>query len=193
MTKAHPKRKGAKQDRVAAGRVRESTAAEGGSSLDGSESEFPPQGSIAPDFALEDELGVERRLSEFRGRPVVLYFYPADDTPGCTREACNFRDDYSAYTEAGVVVLGISPDSVRSHAKFKSKYSLPFTLLADPGHIVCSMYGVWGEKQFMGRRFEGVLRTTFLIDRTGRVARVFEKVRPAQHSAELLAQLQILP
>jgi peroxiredoxin Q/BCP len=152
----------------------------------------PVPGSIAPDFVLADEGGVERRLSDFRGKPMVLYFYPADDTPGCTKEACSFRDDYSMYTKAGVVVLGISPDSVRSHAKFKSKFSLPFTLLADPGHIVCSRYGVWGEKQFMGRTFDGVLRTTFLIDRTGRIMRVFEKVRPAQHSAEILAELRSL-
>jgi peroxiredoxin Q/BCP len=144
---------------------------------------------MAPDFVLEDEGGMERRLSEFRGKLVVLYFYPADDTPGCTKEACNFRDDYSMYTRAGVVVLGISPDSAKSHAKFKSKYSLPFTLLADSGHTVCSRYGVWGEKQFMGRTFDGVLRTTFLIDRAGRIMRVFEKVRPAQHSAEILAEL----
>jgi peroxiredoxin Q/BCP len=163
-----------------------------GSAPDPGDSVIPLPGSMAPDFVLEDELGVERGLSEFRGKPVVLYFYPADDTPGCTKEACNFRDDYSMYTNAGVVVLGISPDSARSHAKFKSKYSLPFTLLADPGHIVCAMYGVWGEKQFMGRRFNGVLRTTFLIDRTGRIMRIFEKVRPAQHSAEILAELAAL-
>ena len=153
---------------------------------------FRCQARWRPILSLEDESGVERRLSEFRGKPVVLYFYPADDTPGCTKEACNFRDDYSMYTKAGVVVLGISPDSAKSHAKFKSKYGLPFTLLADPGHVVCSRYGVWGQKQFMGRTFDGVLRTTFLIDRTGRITRVFEKVRPAQHSAEILAELPAL-
>ena len=164
----------------------------GGSSSEQGETTIPLPGSMAPDFVLEDERGVDRRLSEFRGSPVVLYFYPADDTPGCTKEACNFRDDYSMYTKAGVVVLGISPDSALSHAKFKSKYSLPFTLLADPGHVVCSKYGVWGEKQFMGRTFDGVLRTTFLIDSTGRIMRVFEKVRPAQHSAEIIAELRAL-
>jgi len=152
----------------------------------------PIAGSAAPDFALEDERGAVRRLSDFRGQPVVLYFYPADDTPGCTKEACNFRDDYSMYSQAGVVVLGISPDSVKSHARFKAKYSLPFTLLADPGHVVCSMYGIWGQKHFMGRTFDGVLRTTFLIDKGGRIVKVFEKVRPAQHSAEILAELDRL-
>jgi peroxiredoxin Q/BCP len=121
---------------------------------------------------------------------VVLLYPPMtrQDAPG----GRTFRDDYSMYTNAGVVVLGISPDSATSHAKFSSKYGLPFTLLADPGHVVCSRYGVWGEKQFMGRTFDSVLRTTFLIDRTGRITRIFEKVRPAQHSAEILAELPAL-
>jgi len=149
-------------------------------------------GLMAPDFELQDETGARRRLSEFRGKPVVLYFYPADDTPGCTKEACNFRDDYSAYQKAGITVLGISPDTVKSHAKFKAKYRLPFALLADIGHRVCSMYGVWGRKKFMGRTYEGVLRTTFLLDATGRIARVFEKVRPAEHSAEILVSFRAL-
>ena len=120
---------------------------------------------------------------------MVLYFYPADDTPGCTKEACAFRDDYSAYKVSGVVLLGVSPDTVQSHAKFKTKYGLPFPLLADIGHRVCSVYGVWGQKKFMGRTYEGVLRTTFLIDKTGRIGRVFERVRPAEHSPEVLAAL----
>ncbi len=98
----------------------------------------------APDFSLADETGAVRTLSEFRGKPVVLYFYPKDDTPGCTTEACNFRDDYHVYAENGVVILGVSPDSPKSHAKFKAKYNLPFTLLADEDHRVCEMYGVWG-------------------------------------------------
>jgi peroxiredoxin Q/BCP len=147
-------------------------------------------GLMAPDFELQDENGARRRLSSFRGTPVVLYFYPADDTPGCTKEACNFRDDYSAYKESGATILGISPDTVRSHTKFKTKYGLQFPLLADLGHQVCSMYGVWGRKKFMGRIYEGVLRTTFLIDRTGRIAHVFEKVRPAEHSTQVLAALR---
>jgi peroxiredoxin Q/BCP len=150
------------------------------------------QGLMAPDFELQDETGLRRRLSDYRGRPVVLYFYPADDTPGCTKEACNFRDDYSAYEKNGVTVLGVSPDTVQSHGKFKAKYRLPFPLLADIGHRVCSIYGVWGQKKFGGRLYEGVLRTTFLIDQTGRIGRVLEKVRPAEHSAEVLASLRTL-
>ncbi len=146
----------------------------------------------APDFELLDDTGVPRRLSDFRGKPVILYFYPADDTPGCTKEACNFRDDYSAYQDAKVTILGVSPDSVKSHVKFKSKYQLPFPLLADEGHQVCNAYGVWGPKQMMGREYEGVLRTTFLIDPSGTIARVFEKVRPSEHSVEVLAALKEL-
>jgi peroxiredoxin Q/BCP len=191
MTKARLSKAGSKEH-TSHGAGKEPSPNVGGSAADQTDAVLPLPGSVAPDFVLEDETGVERRLSEFRGKPVVLYFYPADDTPGCTKEACNFRDDYSMYTKAGVVLLGISPDSARSHAKFKSKYRLPFTLLADPGHIVCSKYGVWGKKQFMGRTFDGVLRTTFLIDRTGRIMRVFEQVRPAQHSAEILAELPAL-
>jgi peroxiredoxin Q/BCP len=143
-------------------------------------------GIQAPDFSLPDENSITRRLSDFRGRPVVLYFYPKDDTPGCTTEACNFRDDYSGYVNADLVILGVSPDSSRSHLKFKTKYSLPFTLLADDGHKVCNEYGVWGPKKLMGRGYEGVIRTTFLIDSNGRIAKVFENVRPGEHSAEVL-------
>lgn len=149
-------------------------------------------GVPAPDFALPDENGVLRRLSDFRGRPVVLYFYPKDDTPGCTTEACNFRDDYSAYIEADVIILGVSPDNVQSHARFKQKYGLPFPLLADEDHQVAATYGVWGPKKFMGREYEGILRTTFLIDSSGRIARVFENVKPAEHSAEVLEALRRL-
>lgn len=148
-------------------------------------------GNPAPDFELPDETGTVRRLSDYRGNPVVLYFYPKDDTPGCTTEACHFRDDYSAYEQAGVVILGVSPDTVKSHAKFKQKFGLPFPLLADEGHKVCDLYGVWGLKKMMGREYMGVLRTTFLIDAEGQIIRVFEKVRPAEHSAELLAELSI--
>jgi peroxiredoxin Q/BCP len=146
----------------------------------------------APDFALPDDTGMTRRLSDFRGQPVILYFYPKDDTPGCTKEACNFRDDYSAYIDSGVTILGVSPDSVASHVKFKEKYKLPFPLLADEQHKVCDEYGVWGPKKMMGREYEGVLRTTFLIDPNGRIARVFENVKPAEHSAEVLAALKQL-
>jgi peroxiredoxin Q/BCP len=120
----------------------------------------------------------------------VLYFYPKDDTPGCTTEACNFRDDYSAYQQAGVRIVGVSPDSPKSHAKFKAKFNLPFSLLADVDHRVCEQYGVWGPKKIMGREYEGVYRTTFLIDKDGKIARVFENVKPADHSAEILDTLR---
>ena len=147
-------------------------------------------GNPAPDFTLPDENGVTRKLSDYRGQPVVLYFYPKDDTPGCTTEACNFRDDYSQYTQAGVVILGVSPDSPKNHIKFKEKYHLPFTLLADEGHKVCELYGVWGPKKMMGRAYDGVYRTTFLIDRQGKLVKVFESVKPAEHSKEVLEALK---
>jgi peroxiredoxin Q/BCP len=144
-------------------------------------------GIPAPDFELLDDTNTLRKLSEFRGKNVVLYFYPNDDTPGCTKEACNFRDDYSAYEEAGITILGVSANSVESHVKFKKKYALPFPLLVDEGHKVSDLYGVWGTKKFMGREYEGILRTTFLIDGNGDIIKVFEKVRPAEHSAEVLS------
>ena len=150
-----------------------------------------PPGIPAPDFVLLDDTNVPRKLSDFRGRYVVLYFYPADDTPGCTKEACNFRDDYSAYEKANVQILGVSPDTVKSHVKFKQKFQLPFPLLADEGHTVCELYGVWGPKKLMGKEYEGVLRTTFLIDEQGKIVKVFEKVRPAEHSTELLSALSV--
>ncbi len=143
-------------------------------------------GIPAPDFSLQDETGTSRSLSDYRGSPVILYFYPKDDTPGCTTEACNFRDDYSAYQEAGITILGVSPDTPKAHSKFKAKYHLPFTLLADVEHKVCEMYDVWGRKKFMGREFDGVFRTTYLISPEGDIQQVFEKVKPAEHSAELL-------
>jgi thioredoxin-dependent peroxiredoxin len=147
-------------------------------------------GIPAPEFSLPDENGSIRSLTEFRGRPVILYFYPKDDTPGCTTEACNFRDDYSQYSGTGITILGVSPDSPKSHAKFKEKYGLPFPLLADDGHKVCELYGVWGMKENYGREYMGVLRTTFLIDETGMIVQVFENVKPAGHSAEVLAALK---
>ena len=150
-----------------------------------------PAGIPAPDFELLDDTNVPRKLSDFRGKNVVLYFYPADDTPGCTKEACNFRDDYSAYERAGIQILGVSPDTVKSHVKFKQKFQLPFPLLADEGHKVRDLYGVWGPKKFMGREYEGVLRTTFLIDENGKIVKVFEKVRPAEHSTEVLSALGV--
>jgi peroxiredoxin Q/BCP len=147
-------------------------------------------GISAPDFTLPDETGVTRKLSSYQGKPLVLYFYPKDDTPGCTTEACNFRDDYSQYQEAGVTILGVSPDTPKKHTKFKEKYGLPFTLLADEDHKVCELYGVWGLKKSMGREYEGVYRTTFLIDSQGKIVKVFENVKPAEHSAEVLEALK---
>ncbi len=144
-------------------------------------------GNIAPDFELPDQNGILCKLSTYRGKPVVLYFYPKDDTPGCTTEACNFRDDYSQYQQAGVEILGVSPDSAAKHTKFIAKYQLPFTLLSDIDHRVCELYGVWGRKKFMGREYDGVFRTTFLIDAQGQIVRVFENVSPANHSNEVLS------
>ena len=147
-------------------------------------------GSPAPDFDLLDETSTRRKLSDYRGKPVVLYFYPKDDSPGCTTEACNFRDDYSAYEKAGVTILGISPDSPKSHARFKEKFHLPYTLLADEEHKVCELYEVWGKKKFVGKEYVGVFRTTFLLGADGTIKKVFENVKPAEHSAELLAVLK---
>jgi thioredoxin-dependent peroxiredoxin len=149
-------------------------------------------GVLAPEFTLLDENGLNHSLIDYRGKPLILYFYPKDDTPGCTTEACNFRDDYSKYQEAKVVILGLSPDTPRSHKKFKTKYDLPFTLLADEDHLVCDQYGTWGPKKFMGRSYEGVLRTTFLIDSQGYIKKVFENVKPAEHSVEVLEALRQL-
>jgi len=148
-------------------------------------------GIPAPDFELLDDANIPRKLSGFRGKNVVLYFYPNDDTPGCTREACAFRDDFSAYERAGIVILGVSANSVESHVKFKKKYNLPFPLLADEGHRVCELYNVWGTKRFMGREREGIQRTTFLIDGNGDIIKVFENVRPDGHSAEVLSAFGI--
>ncbi len=147
-------------------------------------------GISAPDFVLSDDSGATRRLSDYRGQTIVLYFYPKDDTPGCTTEACNFRDDYSAYIEAGVTILGISPDSPKSHAKFKQKFQLPFPLLADDEHTVSEAYNVWGKKKFMGREYMGVSRTTFVIDPEGRIKKVFSDVKPASHSVEVLSAVK---
>lgn len=148
------------------------------------------KGTIAPDFTLLDETSTPRKLTDYRGQPVVLYFYPKDDTPGCTTEACGFRDDYGDYQQAGVTILGVSPDSPKKHTKFKEKYNLPFTLLADSEHAVCELYGVWGRKKFMGREYDGVFRTTYLIGADGVILQVFEKVKPDGHSAEILQALE---
>jgi len=150
----------------------------------------PTAGSPAPEFELESDSGAIVRLADHRGHPVVLYFYPKDDTPGCTVEACAFRDDYSQYQQAGATILGVSPDSAKSHTKFKGKFNLPFPLLADEGHRVAEAYGVWGEKKNYGRTYMGIRRTTFLIGSDGKILRVFENVRSNGHSREILAALK---
>ena len=146
-------------------------------------------GATAPAFSLPSDRGTTVALKDLRGKKVVLYFYPKDDTSGCTTEACEFRDSWKAVQKAGAVVLGVSPDDVASHVRFGRKFDLPFPLLADEGHEVAEAYGVWGEKSMYGRKYHGILRTTFIIDNSGIVARVFEKVTPKGHAAEVLAAL----
>ena len=143
-------------------------------------------GAKAPDFKTTDQNGDTVSLKDFRGRKVVLYFYPKDDTPGCTKEACSFRDSFAEYERRGIKVLGVSTDDERSHRKFAEKYSLPFTLLADTDHTLADAFGVYGEKQFMGRNYMGVTRATFLIDEEGRVRKVFDKVKVDEHADEVL-------
>lgn len=143
-------------------------------------------GHKAPDFQLPDSQGDVRKLSDYAGQTIVLYFYPKDDTPGCTKEACSFRDSYQDFKAAGVEVVGISPDNVKSHSKFTQKYELPFTLLSDSDHQVCEAYGVWGLKKYMGREYFGVYRTTFVIGPDGKIKQVFENVKPSDHSLEVL-------
>jgi len=149
------------------------------------------EGKPAPDFSLPDETGKTHKLSDYRGKPVVLYFYPADDTPGCTAEACDLRDDYHKYQKAGAVILGVSPDDETSHDAFKKKYKLPFTLLADKGHKVCELYGVWGQKSMFGKKYFGVIRSTFIIDADGNIAKVFEKIKAKENNEKVLSALAI--
>jgi peroxiredoxin Q/BCP len=148
------------------------------------------EGDPAPDFTLRSETGDEVTLSSLRGRQVVLYFYPKDDTPGCTTQACGIRDAYNEFEDAGAVVLGVSPDNEASHVKFKEKYHLPFALLADEGHRVADEYGVWGPKKYMGRTYEGVSRSTFVIGEDGTVKKVMLNVKPATHADDVLAALR---
>jgi peroxiredoxin Q/BCP len=147
------------------------------------------EGHEAPDFELTSDAGEQVRLSQFRGKPVVLYFYPRDDTPGCTAQACGIRDSYEDFEQRGAVVLGVSPDEESSHVRFKQKYGLPFTLLADPDHDVAEKYGVWGERKYMGKTYMGVERSTFLIDEDGRVAKVMRRVKPDTHASQVLEAL----
>ena len=146
-------------------------------------------GEKAPSFKLQDSEGKVHSLEEYQGKTIVVYFYPKDDTPGCTKEACSFRDDYSAFKEAGVEIIGISPDTIESHQKFSEKYDLPFTLLADPDHKVSEAYEVWGQKKSFGREYEGVFRTTFIIGPESKIKRVFENVKPSDHSQEVLGEV----
>lgn len=147
------------------------------------------EGDVAPDFELSGDSGESVKLSSLRGKPVVLYFYPKDDTPGCTTQACGIRDAYGEFERAGAVVLGISPDDEGSHVKFREKYSLPFTLLADTDHAVAEQYGAWGEKTYSGRTYMGVKRTTFVVNADGKVSKVMENVKPATHADDVLAAL----
>ncbi len=144
------------------------------------------EGTAAPAFTATNANGETVRLKDLRGQKVVLYFYPKDDTPGCTKEACSFRDAFSVYKKRGIEVLGVSTDSEASHRRFAAKYDLPFTLLADPDHKIADAYGVYGEKKFMGRTYMGVKRMTYLIDEKGKIKKVFEKVKPEAHAEDVL-------
>ncbi len=147
------------------------------------------EGKPAPDFELTSDSGETVRLSELRGKPVVVYFYPRDDTPGCTAQACGIRDNYEAFGDRGAVVLGISPDDESSHVTFKQKYGLPFTLLADPDHAVAEQYGVWVERSMYGKTFMGIERSTFVIDPEGNVVRIMRRVKPDTHAEQVLEAL----
>ena len=147
------------------------------------------EGDPAPDFTLTSDSGEQVQLSDLRGKPVVLYFYPKDDTPGCTAQACGIRDAYGEFERAGAVVLGVSPDDESSHVKFRDKYELPFTLLADTDHAVAEQYGVWREKKYMGKAYMGINRSTFVIDADGNVKKVMHDVKPATHADDVLSAL----
>jgi peroxiredoxin Q/BCP len=147
-------------------------------------------GSQAPDFTLTDQDGATHTLENYKGRWVLLYFYPKDNTPGCTKQACALRDAYPDFKKLNCIVFGISTDTEASHKKFETKFTLPFTLLADTEKTVVHAYGVWAPKKFMGREFLGTLRTSFLIDPTGKIAKIYEKVKPELHAEEVLTDLQ---
>ena len=153
---------------------------------------MPAVGSYAPDFTVLTDTGDSFTLSTLTGRPVVLYFYPKDDTSGCTTEACEFRDLFPRFEQGKAIILGVSPDPVKSHARFKAKYELPFTLLADTDKGIAQAYSVWKEKSMYGRKYMGIERTTFVIDSNGRIANVFEKVKPAGHAAQVQSALDAL-
>ncbi len=149
-------------------------------------------GAAAPDFTVLTDDGVPLTLSSLRGKPVVLYFYPKDDTSGCTVEACEFRDMFPRFDSSKAVILGVSPDNVKSHVKFKAKFELPFTLLADTEKVIAVAYDVWKEKSMYGKKYMGIERTTFVIDAQGNIAQIFNKVKPAGHAAEVMHALQAL-
>jgi len=146
----------------------------------------------APPFSLPDQSGKVHKLSDYRGQWVLVYFYPKDDTPGCTTEACGFRDNLPRFAKINATVLGVSADSVQKHQRFSSKYRLPFTLLSDEKKEVLNAYGVWGKKKFMGREYMGIYRTSFLIDPKGKIAKIYESVKPEQHAEEVLHDLSEL-
>lgn len=147
------------------------------------------EGAAAPSIEATTDTGDKFRLSDQRGKHVVLYFYPKSDTPGCTTEACEFRDAIEDFREIDAVIVGVSPDSPKAQAKFRDKYKLPFTLLADEDHAVCEAYGVWAEKSMYGKKYMGVERTTFIIDADGKIAKIFPKVKPAGHAEQVKAAL----
>lgn len=147
------------------------------------------EGTPAPDFSLTSDSGETISLSDLRGRAVVLYFYPRDDTPGCTKQACGIRDAWDAFRESGAAVFGVSPDGEASHAKFKQKYGLPFTLLADPDHALADAFGFWVEKSFAGKKYMGIERSTVVIGADGTVEHVFRRVKPDEHAEQVLASL----
>jgi len=147
------------------------------------------EGDMAPDFTLPSDQDEQVTLSSFRGKKVVVYFYPKDDTPGCTKEACSFRDANSLFMAKGAVVIGISPDDATSHQRFRAKHGLPFHLLSDTDHQVAEAYGAWGEKKMYGRSYEGIIRSTFVVGEDGKVIKAFPKVKPEDHATEVLEYL----
>ncbi len=150
------------------------------------------EGKKAPHFALTDQNGTKHSLKDYVGKYVLLYFYPKDDTPGCTKEACALRDNFPAFKKLGITIFGVSADSEKSHKKFEEKYELPFTLLSDTDHALATAYGVWGMKKFMGREYEGISRVSYLIDDMGKIAKVYGNVKPEFHAEEVLKDLKTI-
>lgn len=153
---------------------------------------LPKKGTVAKNFSLPDQYGTLHTLKEYRGKWVILYFYPKDDTPGCTAEACQFRDNFPKFKRSKAVILGVSADTSKKHMKFAEKYELPFTLLSDEEKEVVNLYGVWGKKKFMGREYFGIFRTSFLIDPQGKIRKIYEEVKPDLHAEEVLADIKSL-